>query len=110
MAGVFLALTLASPLLVRYLIGLQYQAILSIIMGGVFVVVFAVALGILSGGKKLFEILFFMFTYANLELVPYTDYFGGVNKGVNYMLLIAGLIGLLTLLSFALRRMEIRRI
>ncbi|HZY37775.1 MAG TPA: hypothetical protein VFE53_14050, partial [Mucilaginibacter sp.] len=66
-AGVTLALVLASPLLARYLIGLQFLPIIYIIMGSVFIVLFAVALGILSGGKKLFEILFFLFTYSNIE-------------------------------------------
>ena len=109
-AGILLALALASPLLIRYLVGLQFLPILGIILGGVFIVLFAVALGILSGGKKLFEILFFLFTYANVERVPFLDYFGGMNQGINYTALIAGLIGILALLSFTLRRMEIRRV
>ena len=110
MAGVLLALIAAAPLIVRYLISFQFLPALSIVMGGVFVVLFAVAFGILSGGKKLFEILFFMVAYTNVELVPYTDYFGGMNHGINYIVLIAVLIGLLALVSFVLRRMEIRRV
>jgi hypothetical protein len=110
MAGIILALVLASPLLVRYLIGTQLLPFLSIILGSIFIVLFAVAIGILSGGKKLFEILFFLFTYANVEKVPFTDYFGGENQGENYMILIALLICLLTLISFMLRKMEIRRL
>jgi len=73
-------------------------------------VLFAIALGILSGGKKLFEILFFMFTYLNIEMVPFADYFGGMNRGLNYLVLIAGLIGFLALVSFVLRRLEIRSV
>jgi hypothetical protein len=109
-AGIVLALTLAFPLLLRYLVRMQFLPILSIIMGGVFIVLFAVAFGILSGGKKLFEILFFLFTYANIEKIPFLDYFGGMNKGMSYTLLIAGFIGFFALLSFMLRRMEIRRV
>src|SRR6185312_309199 len=105
MAGVLFALIAAAPLIVRYLISFQFLPALSIVMGGVFVVLFAVAFGILSGGKKLFEILFFMVAYTNVELVPYTDYFGGMNHGINYIVLIAVLIGLLALVSFVLRRM-----
>jgi len=109
-AGILMALALASPLLVRYMIGLQFLPILGIIMGGMFIVFFAVALGILSGGKKLFEILFFLFTYANVERVPFLDYYGGMNRGVNYTLLITGLIGFLACLSFMLRKIEISRV
>ncbi len=110
MAGIILSLVLASPLLIRYLVTMQFLPLLSIVMGGVFIVLFAVALGILSGGKKLFEILFFMFTYLNIELAPVADYFGGMNWGANYMILIAGLIGVLAFVSFVLRRLEIRRV
>ena len=89
---------------------MQFLPLLSIIMGGVFIVLFAVVFGILSGGKKLFEILFFAFTYANIEKIPFLDYFGGMNQGINYSLLIAGFVGLFILLSFVLRRIEIRRV
>jgi hypothetical protein len=109
MAGVILSLVLASPLLIRYLIGMQFQPILSITLGGIFIVFFAVALGILSGGKKLFEILFFLFTYANIQLIPVTDYFGGVHYRASYLGLIAVLTGILAVLSFMLRRIEISR-
>jgi len=109
-AGIVLALVLAFPLLLRYLVGMQFLPLLSIIMGGVFIVLFAVVFGILSGGKKLFEILFFAFTYANIEKIPFLDYFGGMNQGINYSLLIAGFVGLFILLSFVLRRIEIRRV
>jgi hypothetical protein len=110
LAGVILSLVLAAPILVRYLVTMQFFPLLSIVMGGVFIVLFAVALGILSGGKKLFEILFFMFTYLNVELAPFADYFGGMNHGVSYLVLIAGLIAFFALISFILRRLEISRV
>jgi hypothetical protein len=109
-SGIILSLFLAFPLIIRYLIGMQFSSVLSIVMGGVFIVLFAVALGILSGGKKLFEILFFLFTYTNIEKVPFTDYFGGINQGTNYFVLIAALIAFLAFMSFQLRRFEIRRL
>jgi len=109
-AGIIMAIALATPLLVRYLITMQFLSIVSIVTGAVFIVLFAVTLGILSGGKKLFEILFFFVTYLNIENVPFTDYFGGLNQGINYVALIAGLIGLLAVMSFTLRRIEIRRL
>lgn len=110
MAGIILTWALALPLLVRYAIGMQLIPLLSILLGGVFIVFLAVALGMLSGGKKLFEILFFLLTYANLELIPFTDYFGGINRGLNYTVLIACLISLLACISFLLRRLELQRV
>jgi len=110
LAGIILALALASPLLVRCLIGGHFSAGLNIIMGGIFIVLFAVAAGMLSGGKKLFEILFFLATYINLERAPIADYFGGMDDGMGYTVLIAGCIGLLAVLSFMLRKFELSRI
>jgi hypothetical protein len=110
LAGIIVAIGLALPLLIRLLITQHLAAVLGIILGGILIVLCAVALGILSGGKKLFEILFFLFTYANLNKVPIADYFGGVNQGSNYFMLVFGLITLFTLMSFIWRKMEIRRL
>jgi len=110
LAGISISLALASPLLIRYLLVMQFLPVLNIIMGGMFIVFFAVAIGILSGGKKLFEILFFLFTYLNIEKVPFADYYGGMNNGVNYMVLIAALIVLLAIVGFTLRKLEISRV
>ena len=109
-AGIVLLLVLAAPLLIRYLVEIQFLPVMSIIMGGAFIVLFAVAFGILSGGKKLFEILFFLFTYSNIELVPYADYFGGMNHGPRYTELIFGLIAFLAFVSFMLRKREMARV
>ena len=107
-AGIILALFLASPLLIRYALQMQLLAVISIVLGGVIIVLSAVALGILSGGKKLFEILFLLFTYANVNLIPIADYFGGENHGIQYTLSLLTIISFLTLLSFGLRRREIK--
>jgi hypothetical protein len=39
----------------------------------------AVCLGIVSGGKKLFEIIFFMLTYAATQKIPAIDYLGATS-------------------------------
>ncbi len=110
LAGIILALALASPLLVRCLIDGHLSAGLNIIMGGVLIVLFAVAAGMLSGGKKLFEILFFLITYINIERAPIADYFGAMHVGMGYTVLIAGGIGLLAIISFMLRKFELSRV
>ena len=109
-AGIISALALALPLLLRYVVLMQFSAILSIVSGSVFVILLAVALGILSGGKKLFEIIFFLLTYFNVNKVPFTDYFGGMHQNASYLISIGGLIALLIFISFTLRKMEIRRL
>ncbi|MFD0798422.1 hypothetical protein ACFQZJ_13195 [Maribacter chungangensis] len=79
-SAVILMLGLTLPLLIRYVIFMNVPSLLSIVLGGVFIVFFAAILGLLTKGKKLFEILFFLLTYANLNKVPLLDYFGGLPK------------------------------
>jgi hypothetical protein len=69
-----------------------------------------VAIGMVSGGKKLFEILFFLVAYTNLQHIPFTDYFGGLNHGAVYLTLMAGLSVLFGLVSFLVRKIEIQRV
>lgn len=76
-SGVLLMLVLAIPLIIRFTVVGDFTALISIILGGVFIVVLAMTLGILTNSKKLFEVLFFMLTYANISGVPILDYFGG---------------------------------
>ena len=109
-AGIILAVALASPLMIRYLISGDLMHVLYIFTGAVFIVSFAVCLGILSGGKKLFEIFFFLVTYINLNLIPFGDYFGGLNSGIGYTGLMAAIISILLAISFALRKWEIRHL
>lgn len=78
--------------------------VLNICIGAVFIVSLAVGLGILSEGKKLFEILFFAITYLNLNLFPITDYFGALSSGINLSLTMLLLIAGLLIVSFAKRK------
>lgn len=77
-SALVLMLGLALPLLLRYLIFMNFQAMLSIVLGAFFIVFLAAFLGLLTKGKKLFEILFFLLTYANLNKIALLDYFGGI--------------------------------
>ncbi|CAN5116237.1 hypothetical protein BH11BAC6_BH11BAC6_05070 [soil metagenome] len=106
-AGIILSVALAFPLMIRYLIAGDLMHVFYIFTGAVFIVSFAVLLGILSGGKKLFEILFFAITYCSLNLIPFTDYFGGINNGVSYTGAMLTIITVMLAGSFALRKYEI---
>src|SRR5207342_1965327 len=83
-AGIILAVALGFPLIIRYLIDGDLIHLLEIITGAVFIVAFAVCLGILSGGNKLFEILFFVLTYSAVNHIPFMDYFGGMHSDLSY--------------------------
>lgn len=76
LAGILLALALALPVIVRCLINSDIYAAINILVGAIFIVLLAVCLGIVSGGKKLFEVIFFMLTYAATQKIPVTDYVG----------------------------------
>jgi hypothetical protein len=109
-AGILLALVLASPLMVRYLIALEFASFLGILLGGAFIVLLAVSIGIVSGGNKLFEIIFFLLTYLNVNRIPFADYFGGINHGFPFLLFIFLLITFLAVISLVARRIEIRNL
>lgn len=106
MAGVILLLLLALPLLMRYAIQGQLMSLAAVGMGAVFIVALAAGLGIASGGKKLFEILFFVITYANLNRVPIADYFG-YQTSESAFAVMTGLCMLFIIISMFIRRYEI---
>lgn len=110
LSGVLFAFLLASPLLLRYIILLDFMHTASILLGGVFIISFATLTGILTKGKKLFEILFFMITYANINLIPFTDYFGGMHNQYSYLLGAIITIVLLLTISYICRSIELKRI
>jgi len=76
LAGILFAVILAIPLLVRYLLIQDLLSMLYILNGAMFIILSAVCLGILSGGNKLYEILFFLLTYSVLNQIPFSDYLG----------------------------------
>ncbi|ASU36604.1 hypothetical protein [Mucilaginibacter xinganensis] len=78
LAGIIMALALTLPVLVRYIFASDIYHVITIINGGIFVVMLAVCLGILSDGKKLYEIMFFMLTYCIVEKIPIADYLGAM--------------------------------
>ena len=107
LAGIILALVLASPLCLRYAMTQEFLSIAGIMAGGIFIVLFAACLGIISGGKKLFEVLFFAITYMNVNRVPVADYFGFPSTATSLLLVLALSI-LLAALSWLVRSYEIR--
>lgn len=109
LSGIIFMLVLALPLILRLGISLKLTSILSILLGSLFIVLFAATLGVLSKGKKLFEVLFFMITYANINKVVFADYFGGFEHDEFYLLWLTLFVIIFGSLSFIIRKNELEK-
>ncbi|RYF21193.1 MAG: hypothetical protein EOO42_11000 [Flavobacteriales bacterium] len=112
LSGIVLAIALSLPVMVRSVLNGDGIAVINIVNGAALVVLLAVALGIASGGKKLFEILFFFLTYSVLNKVPVTDYLGSLpeSKTVFFVMVVLAINLLLLAISVVKRRYEIRHL
>jgi hypothetical protein len=112
LAGVITAIVLALPIIIRCAIALNGYAVFNIFSGAVFIVLLAVCLGIVSNGKKLYEILFFMITYLLTQKGDIVDYLGAVphNNHTLYIIIILGLNLLLAVTSFTVRNYQARHL
>ncbi|MDC1161977.1 hypothetical protein OAT18_00905 [Tenacibaculum sp.] len=109
-AGVLLMFFLTIPLCIKLVISLKLAALFSIISGSVFIIFLASSLGILTKGKKLFEVLFFLITYTNINKIPFTDYFGGLNYTWLYVLKLTIVVTILGGISFLTRINQLKKI
>lgn len=76
LSAIILMILLALPLLIRLGISQEVFGLTAIVLGGICIVLIASIFGMISKSKKLFEVLFFMITYANINGIPFLDYFG----------------------------------
>jgi hypothetical protein len=109
-AGIILMVTLAFPLIIRYLLVLNGFAVVNILLGAIFIVLLAVCMGIVTGGKKLYEIAFFLITYLVTQKLPLVDYLGAIdhNSEVLYNVLILNIA--LCFISFWARNYQARHL
>jgi len=110
LAAVILAIGLSLPVIIRAALASDVYAIVNIINGTLLIILLAVASGILSGGKKLFEVFFFLLTYAVINKVPATDYLGSLpqqNVTVFICTVLAINVVLITI-SFIARKYQIK--
>ena len=112
LAGIALALVLSLPILIRCGLSSNITSLISVVNGCVLIVLSAVALGILTGGKKLFEVLFFLLTYAVMNKVPVTDYLGSLphENSSSFILGILALNMVLVSIGFAVRNYQSRHL
>lgn len=111
-AGTILAIALAIPLIVRVGLVLDGYAVLNIINGALFAVLLAVCLGIISGGKKLYEVLFFMITYVLVQNGFYVDYMGALphDNHTLYIIIMLALNIVLAITGFMVRQYQARHL
>jgi len=79
-ASLLLFLFISSPLVIKYGVTLEFTKIFSIIIGFIILVFSSILFGQISKGKKLFEVTFFLVTYANINGIPFFDYFGAFSN------------------------------
>jgi hypothetical protein len=109
-AGIILMIALAIPLIVRYVFSSEWLPMIGILLGAVFIVLLSVFLGMVSGGKKLFEVLFFALTYANLNRIPFVDYFGSQWTSTQPIIILSVLIFSFAGISGLVRSYEIKHL
>ena len=110
LAAVILAIGLSLPVIIRAGLASNVYAIINIMNGTLLIILLAVTSGILSGGKKLFEVFFFLITYAVINKVPVTDYLGSLpQQNVTVFMLIVLMINVVLItISFIARGYRIR--
>lgn len=112
LAAFIMGSVLALPVLLRSATAGNLHQVICIINGTAFVVLLATSLGIVSGGKKLFEILFFFITYLVIEKMPLTDYLGALphESGIGFISTVFMLNVFLGLISFMVRNWQVRHL
>jgi hypothetical protein len=108
-AGSFLMLVLALPLLIRLAVASDYTSVVAVVLGALFIVLLAATLGLLTKAKKLFEVLFFMITYANINGIAVVDYFGGFAHDPFYLIQLTAFIVFLGGISIFIRMWQLER-
>lgn len=108
LAGVVLAVLLASPLIIRHLIALDFAKAIGPILGSIFIIGLSALSAMVSQGKKLFEVLFFFIMYGNINRLPFLDYFGGAHASVGYLTGLLLVCGSLLTISLVSRSHQLR--
>jgi hypothetical protein len=98
--------------MLRYVISLDGYTVIHIFNGAILIIVSAVCLGIISGGNKLYEIVFFLLTYRIVNKIPLTDYLGSQPHGnqAAYMSVMVGLNVFLVMTGFMARNYQARHL
>jgi len=108
-AAVLLMIILAFPVTLRLLLTGNLYSVYAIIVGALFIPSFAITSGILTGGSKLFEVIFAIMMDGFLNKVPFFDFIGAIGGshelGIPHYLLIITFV--LVILAFEGRKRQI---
>ncbi|QNK63938.1 hypothetical protein H7F33_05450 [Pedobacter sp. PAMC26386] len=112
LSGVLLAAALAFPVILRYALQGDLYSVVNVLNGSILLILLAVCLGIITGGQKLYEIIFFLLTYAALNKLSITDYLGSVHHDnqLVYAGLLLGINVFLMLISLTVRNYQSRHL
>jgi len=80
-AGVLVSLVASSGVSARLLVEGQWFALVALLVGAAFIPALALALGVWSGGRKLFEVVFILLWYFGpMNHAPFLDFMGSVSE------------------------------
>jgi hypothetical protein len=103
-------LMLSIPVLLRVLLSGNFYGVYAIIVGAMFVSAFAIASGILTGGSKIFEVIFTVMVYGILNRIPFFDFIGAIEGSKDLFIAhhLLGITALLVILAFSGRKRQIK--
>jgi hypothetical protein len=111
-AAVLLMITVAIPVLIKVTIAGYYYGVYAIVVGALFIPSFAIASGILTGGSKVFEVIFTIMVYCILNAIPLFDFVGAIKGsrelGIAHYLLVITFV--LVIVAFSARKRQIRNV
>lgn len=108
-AAALIMISLAMPVIIKVLITGNLYSFYAIIIGALFISTLAISIGILTGGSKLFEVLFTIMVYCFLNRIPVFDFIGAFEESrmvgmANYYVAITFA---LIILAFSARKRQI---
>lgn len=84
-AAIILAILFAMPVIIKLMLNSQFLQMFEVILGSFILVSFAVCSGIVWGGKRFFEVVLFLTSYASIQGTFFLDYWGGSHSSINYV-------------------------
>lgn len=112
LAASFLMLLLSLPVALRLLLAHDLYSVYAIIVGSLFIPSFAIASGIITGGSKLFEVIFTIIVYGYFNNVYFFDFTGAISEshefGVAHYIFAITLV--LVILALIIRKRQISHI
>ena len=111
-AAVLFMITLAVPVIIKVMITGNLYGVYAILVGALFISTFAISLGIVTGGSKVFEVIFTIIVYGILNSVPFFDFIGAIKGSrelwIAHYLMVITLV--LVIVAFAARNRQIRNV